>query len=176
MALNDFVESDGHQLIKAPIRSLNKKILKEIIEASFRELLVENYFPFLIENDAVVYLEAEYLGLAIIIPRLKHLKTLAVHPKYWRNGLGPALFNAVSEDHRKLNLCSRGDRIANEKLYEGLVEEGILEEGNPFFRKDMRVYKPYYLNHTEEEKNMALAEMRKQPVAFKNNFPNHNIY
>jgi len=158
--------TEGKENMKLPVRAFNKKILRQIIEDSFHAQLNEEYMPFLIENDAIAYMDLQYRGVAIVLPHpaggvLPHLKTLAVLPEHQGNHIGKALMYSVSEGYRrKLNWRSKPDRKAN-KLYNELAGKGKLftnVEGIPYFG--------YFINHTTKEKRAALDYMAKQPDSF----------
>lgn len=164
--IDEIIKIEGNSFIKSQVRNARKKILREIIEQAFGQELVDKYFPTLIESGAITYLEFQGRGVANFIPP-SHLKTLAVIPDSQSNGIGYALFEGVFQDFRKLYWCSREDRTANETLYKRLIEEGVAESGPKFFRKDGRLYIPYYVNIDNNKKELALQEMKNGLIAFK---------
>ena len=159
------MEVQGHRIVKMPFRCVNKRILQQIIEDSFKTKLADDYFPLLIEKDAVTYLELQYGGVANVLPHPSsgvppHLKTLAVIGENQHKGTGKSLMYAVLEDYAKLNWLSKPDRDAND-LY-----KKIAGKGKPFSNCEGITYLSYFVNHSRMEKRAALGYMKMQPDSF----------
>lgn len=163
-----FPGSNGHRIAKYPVKLFNRKILKEIIDESFKVNTGDNYFHIVLQDNSIIYLEMEYRGVGIVVPNPgygipPHIRTIAVLPKYRHNGVATDLVDAVTEDFHKFNLRTLADNQDAIKLYSELVGEGA-----PFKAKNGMDFVGFLANHSPEEKPYALRYMAEQPYFFKN--------
>lgn len=163
-----FHEVKGHKILRASFRSFSRKLLREIIEESFGEKLIDCYFEMLMLNNAVIYADSGYHGTNSVLPAPSngvpaYMQTLAVVPPSRNQGLGEALILASLEDYKKLSWRSKPKRKEASNLYKDLVDAELAETGDPFAGKDGVIYNPYWINYSLQEKGKSLNYMHRQP-------------
>ena len=172
MGFNDIGEvfqgSNGHSIVKYSVRNFNRKILKDVVESSFKCKLGDNYFSLVLQDNSIIYIEMKYKGLEVVVPNPgngipPHIRTLAVLPQHIRNGVGRDLVEAVSEDHHKFNLRTLKENEKAIEFYSELIGKGV-----PFKAKNGMNFEGFFENHSTQEQTSALEYMARQPYFFDN--------
>ncbi|MBI2657791.1 GNAT family N-acetyltransferase [Candidatus Woesearchaeota archaeon] len=147
------------------------KGLEGIVRDSFGVAVSDDYFPYLIQNNAQVYFVHEpgngMVGAAVVIENPAegmppHLVTLAVASAYKSQGIGKDIMAELLKYYPKLNWRSKPDRMPARNLYRGITDDTA-----PFTAVDGINYNGYFVNHTPEEKQKATSYMAAQPSHFK---------
>ncbi len=136
-----------------------KELIAGIVTHAFDEKLRENYFSDLYGTDAVVFIENENNGVAIVRGHL--LDIAAVDPAKQGNGVGSGLMYSALQLQEKLYWRSQTKRKLANDFYQSLMN-------NPqkFSGIDERKYFGYAVGLTQEEFKIALAYMQQKPKNF----------
>jgi len=155
----------------AQIGEAIEKNLEGIVKDSFGMPVSGDYVPYLIQNNAQVYFMHEpgngIVGAAVVIENPAegvppHLVTLAVPAIYQHQGIGQDIMAELLRYYPKLNWRSKPEREHAKTLY-----QKIKSDVEPFTAVDGIAYQGYFVNHTQEEKQKAIAYMAAQPAHFK---------
>jgi len=157
------------------IAESNEKIRKknrDSIENSFHEELVDNYFKLLEAGGGVSYIAGDYATGGNVMEHPAehvppHLATLWRNPDYRGMQAGENMLRFLLGLYKKINLRSKTDREPVNKMYQKLVEGGLLEMRESVQGIDGHLYNHYFASHTPMEAEISSAFMSREPSKLK---------
>ena len=152
----------GYEIERMPLVQSDTQAVKQIMEKSFGDELVDDYFNR--GRDEQIYIEKNRKGAATVayVNGAACLRVFAVLPEYQGNGLGKDLFAAVSSDNPKLFWRSQPHRKATSFYID------VSDAHRKYTGEDGKLYYFYQKGLGWEEEKYAADFMKRMPSNFKN--------